>query len=160
MKQLIGFIPWYVLILFYLYIQVFNRLSFSSTASITGKYLNARAPNKKIDFCLHIDPCYNKTTEDQITLQTFNRLVDNLEPLSINYTDFEGLLGRPITTSIETKWFGGDLQEAQLQIGVWQMAQWNKLRELVTREGKTTIAVEAALESLSFLPAIMINGHD
>lgn len=130
-------------------------LYYSATANIIPTYLGTAAPNKKIDFCLHIEPGQSHTIEDQTAVQAIIKLGGPLEPPSINHTDFDALIDRPITVSIETKRFGGDTNEGCLQIGVWHAAQWNLLCKFLPVNGKV-----AALESLSFLPAIMVSGHD
>lgn len=43
---------------------------------------------------------------------------------SINHTDLDSLMSRPIVVSIEPKRDGGSLEQAQLQAGTWQAAQF------------------------------------
>lgn len=131
-----------------------SHLFYSTTATISKEYLVPRAPSKKIDFCLHIEPRNSDAIEDEVALWTLKQYAGDLEPCSINHTDFRALAFRPVTTAIETKREGGDDEEARLQIGVWQAAQWKMLHFLLAKQGKV-----AALQSLPFLPAVMIRGH-
>lgn len=86
---------------------------------------------------------------------------------SINHTDLESLISRPIVVSIETKRDGGSLEQAQLQAGTWQSAQWNLLARLVAGDGPdgergrpSGVDAPDPLDALPFLPAIIIQGHD
>ncbi|UPK89926.1 hypothetical protein LCI18_000861 [Fusarium solani-melongenae] len=64
----------------------------------------------------------------------------------------------PISISLETKRSGDDEDNATLQIGTWQAAQWNYLRYLLVRAGGEAHA-ETALDELGILPAIITQGH-
>src|SRR6266699_3226061 len=71
---------------------------------------------KSFDFCLHINPRHGHAPEDRMADRI---LRGDLEPPSINHTDFPALHFQPIAVSIETKRPGGDPAEAHLQMGVW-----------------------------------------
>ncbi|PWI65253.1 hypothetical protein PCL_07303 [Purpureocillium lilacinum] len=57
---------------------------------------------------------------------------------------------RPIALSIETKRPKVDRDDATLQIGTWQSTQWRSLRHNSSQP----------LESIEFLPGIIVQGHD
>ncbi|EXL63818.1 hypothetical protein FOPG_19910 [Fusarium oxysporum f. sp. conglutinans race 2 54008] len=76
----------------------------------------------------------------------------------LNHTSYLGLAARPISASIETKRTGDDEDNAALQIGTWQAAQWNYLESLLIRIGGEEHA-ETALTDLGLLPAIITHGH-
>lgn len=84
-------------------------------------------------------------TEDA-ALSLRRALTDN----SINHTSCPPLRSHPLSVSIETKRSGESEQKAQLQMGVWQAAQWKLLSELAGDE----------LGKLTFIPGIFIHGHE
>lgn len=85
-----------------------------------------------------------------------------LPDASINHTDFAPLRRRPIALSIESKTTGHQLLEAEVQVGVWLAAQWRMLESLPRRPTpESDIATDPAAAAFpSFLPAVIIQGHD
>lgn len=128
------------------------------------------APFQKIDFCLYIDPATVGGTErkDYIT-KTIDAVRSTIpdQHLAINHTDHFPLRRNPITVSIETKRSSDNWDKANLQIAVWQAAQWNFLRWMAqgdtegdrvgdTRDDTRYHTRDIGLE---FLPGIVIMGH-
>jgi hypothetical protein len=78
--------------------------------------------------------------------------------LCLNHTSYLGLKAEPISISIETK-RSGDIEDNEvLQMGTWQAAQWNYLRDLLSQVGGEA-HMQEALDELGLLPAIITNGH-
>lgn len=104
-----------------------------TTAAVTKDYLpTSDKTSKKIEFFLHLD-----TSGAADGGQAQARIMDlrRILPLrSINHTDLDALLERPMTVSIGTKKLEADrgLSEAKLQVGVWHAAQWKMLDYLVS----------------------------
>lgn len=73
--------------------------------------------------------------------------------LGINYTP---LLYEPTGFSIETKCVGEDWAEASHQISVWLAAYWKRRDGLL----RGSAGRSAELSDVSFLPGIIIQGHD
>lgn len=69
---------------------------------------------------------------------------------SINHTALDPLRSFPIYLGIETKKYGGDLRKADLQLCLWQAAQWT----LLTGQAGDAISI------LPFLPGIIVQGHE
>lgn len=117
---------------------------------------------KLVDICL-----YSKTGLDTQALKDLGRrtVTD-----TVNHTDYQPLQLRPIVLSIETKRPSKDLDQAQLQMGVWQLAHWKFLELAVADKLRSTLppdtdgeivhtATKTALMELRFLPGIIIQGH-
>ncbi|KAF4980201.1 hypothetical protein FZEAL_3737 [Fusarium zealandicum] len=100
--------------------------------------------NKRIDFCLYLDVADDSPLEDSIASKVRTRPHD-----SINHTEAPWLSRMPICVGIETKKTGEDWHAALEQIAIWTTAHWKRLRELT-----------ANTESLPFLPAVIVQGHD
>lgn len=124
-------------------------------------------PGKKVDFCLYLSPDEAGDTVAASVIQEYRR---RLPCAVVNYTDFVPLRSRPVAVSIETKRRGADQPaEAGLQMGTCHAAQWNLLSRLVVNHGTGTdedkgqgVGVGAsgkALDSLPFLPGVVVNGH-
>lgn len=151
-------------------LQCVSNSTHSSTAGIIKEYVPCSASGKKVDFCIYVDPSYSATSESSHQISTLRRTL----PLhSINITDLEAVNKTPIAVSIETKRANAALDQAELQIGVWQAAQWNMLEALVTQRvarsatalggqgaGGVEHKVAEALERLPFLPALIVHGHE
>lgn len=75
------------------------------------------------------------------------------DAFSVNQTWHTPLLSRPIGVTIETKRTGDGWDAALLQSGTWVAAQLARLEQLVGR-------LEGDLDSIPFLPIIVIQGHD
>ncbi|KAL8325921.1 hypothetical protein RB597_008962 [Gaeumannomyces tritici] len=103
-----------------------------TSARIQRDYLPTGSKNgHMVDFCLSINPKWPKgrmaTTP---ALQAINGASRHLPGSSINHTDFRPLRQKPIAVSIETKCLGGSVKTAEVQLGVWQAAQWKMLDTL------------------------------
>ncbi|KAJ9132100.1 hypothetical protein NKR23_g11418 [Pleurostoma richardsiae] len=119
-------------------------------ARIIKEYLNGSVPDKMIDFCLYLDP---EALKDRAAVREIELTRQSLAGYMINHTDYDPLRKRPLTLSIETKKPGEGLENATLQVGAWHAAQWRFLDAMADRLGEDST-------SLSFLPAIIIQGHD
>ncbi|TQV94145.1 hypothetical protein IF1G_07024 [Cordyceps javanica] len=147
----------------------------STTASIIAEY-GIPTVSKKVDFCVFIDPIGDRSLPP-----TFQAGVEHARaalPLGIvSFTDFAPLYDRFVALSIETKKPSENLEAAELQLGVWDMARWSLLRRLVelrllsaTTTTTTDQDVDEAAASLDketvqaqlpeFLPGIIVQGHD
>lgn len=135
---------------------------------------------KKVDFCLHIEPGNGRGEDGTSAPRAIEALAQHLPENSINHTDFEPLLGLPVTACIETKKpdAGQSATEAKLQVGTWHAAQWKLLERLVRQrqqqqkirgqnketdsssDGCNDAAEPSSLPLPTFLPAIIISGHD
>ncbi|KAH6961719.1 hypothetical protein BKA56DRAFT_500093 [Ilyonectria sp. MPI-CAGE-AT-0026] len=115
-----------------------------TTASIIPWYRIDNMPGKKIDFTLFIDPKFDPDATELVEALFESR------GGSINHTDFQPLEKRPVTVSIETKRHDESQKNANIQMGVWQAAQWRALEQL---------AGSAAMETLEFLPGLLVFGH-
>ncbi|RSL43088.1 hypothetical protein CEP54_015228 [Fusarium duplospermum] len=119
-----------------------------TSASILPGYRINNFEGKKVDYVFHLDPSKDSdqsTTEDG-ALALRRTLTDN----SLNHTSYPPLRSHPLSVSIETKRSGESEQKAQLQMGVWQAAQWKLLSELAGDD----------LRKLPFIPGIFIHGHE
>ncbi|KAL8387060.1 hypothetical protein RB595_010186 [Gaeumannomyces hyphopodioides] len=135
-----------------------------TSARIQRDYLPASSQNgNMVDFCLSIDPKWPKgrmaTTP---ALQAIDSISSRLPGFSINHTDFRALSQKPIAVSIETKCLGGSVKTAEVQLGVWQAAQWKMLDALtkLKPERDPPESLPLSLPRPDFLPAIYIVGHE
>lgn len=104
---------------------------------------------------------------DEVAKSAVQEIRSDLDPNVISHTDFTPLRSRPIAVSVETKRRGtGQPAEADLQMGIWYVAQWKLLSELVIKQKHSAGRAEgvqvdekACLDGLSFLPGIVVNGH-
>lgn len=98
---------------------------------------------KMVDFCIFVEP----QGEDADKVQEIRTRLGH----SINHTDFYPLRHRPLVLSAESKKPGEGYSNAQIQLGVWQAAQWALLEKLSSAGAETLIP---------FLPALVIQGHE
>lgn len=100
----------------------------------------------------------------------------------VGFTDFQPLYNRFVAFSIESKKPSEDIEEAQLRLGMWDMAHWTLLRQLEALPGLDRITTDSATrgddavlgdgtatsihaqQSIAtklpaFLPGIFINGY-
>lgn len=131
--------------------------STSHSATSTKEYLPTAAGSKLVDFCIHVNPEADVKSGGKYADRT-NELRRSLPMLCMNHTSYLGLKAEPISISLETKKSGDDEENATLQIGTWQAAQWNYLKYLLVRAGGEAHA-ETALDELGILPAIITQGH-
>ncbi|KPM42296.1 hypothetical protein AK830_g4247 [Neonectria ditissima] len=129
----------------------------SHTATITKEYLCTTTRSKLVDFCIHINPGADPNAEKNYSSQAV-RLRRTLPMLCLNHTSYLGLSAEPISISLETKRSSDGGDNAALQIGTWQAAQWNYLEALLVRAGGQKHA-KTALNELGILPAIITQGH-
>ncbi|KAL8291228.1 hypothetical protein RB597_005459 [Gaeumannomyces tritici] len=152
-----------------------------TTADIQRQFLPTSASRqtggKRVDFCITINPHWPRARfESTPASRAIKGVCRQLPGLSINHTSYHPLADRPIAISIETKRLGGSVENAEIQLGIWQAAQWNML-EMLTRSERSGTAPPLAkepnpsdspssgpeltsLNGLDFLPAIYIVGHE
>lgn len=132
-------------------------ISQCTTGRIVREYLPAKETSgKQVDFCFHLD--VDETAEERI-----DSIRASLPMQTINHTDLEGLITRPIALSFESKRLdsiNGSV-EAKLQIGMWHAAQWKLLKRLVGQQQQPQSLSPLSPSSLpAFLPAVIISGQD
>ncbi|KAH8840044.1 hypothetical protein MCOR01_009206 [Pyricularia oryzae] len=109
-----------------------------TTARITPEILpRSSSSGKKVDYCFIINgasafhepamEAANRTGTWKTPAQTIEILRRRTPGTSINHTDFGPLNKWPIALSVETKRPGESGEKAELQVGVWQAAQWRLL---------------------------------
>ncbi|KAJ3549579.1 hypothetical protein NM208_g437 [Fusarium decemcellulare] len=143
--------------------SVFQRLikvTTCSTASIIKDYRVRYAPDKKIDFCVYIDPQYDN--QDSEIARSVDTVRAQLPLLSINPTDDLALLCHPIAIPIETKRPGEGLDTANLQVATFLSAHFALLRRLVDT-GSAMPAEDGqsvpSIDDIGFLPGLIIQGN-
>lgn len=117
-------------------------------------------PDKKIDFCVYLDPRYD-TIDTNIASQV-DSVRARLPLLSINPTDDLSLLSNPIAISIETKRPGEGLDTANLQVATFLTAHLTILQRLV--DAGAAIPVDEgekmpSVDDLGFLPGLIVQGN-
>lgn len=120
-----------------------------------------------VDFCIYLDPTGMKDSDAAARIEEVRK---HLPEMMINHTVNDSLRHRPIALSIETKKPGKGDDNAALQIGVWHSAQWNLLRSMGndkrhgegSAEGDAVASISGGggCRGVSFLPAIIIQGHE
>ncbi|KAI6293855.1 hypothetical protein MCOR34_009805 [Pyricularia oryzae] len=109
-----------------------------TTARITPEILpRSSSSGKKVDYCFIINgasvfhepamEAANRIGIWKTPAQTIEILRRRTPGTSINHTDFGPLNKWPIALSVETKRPGESGEKAELQVGVWQAAQWRLL---------------------------------
>ncbi|KAJ0131916.1 NADH dehydrogenase [ubiquinone] 1 beta subcomplex subunit 9 [Fusarium oxysporum f. sp. albedinis] len=124
------------------------------SAPFTRTYLPPSAGSKLVDFCIYLNPLADSAEYETKA----NSLRTSLPMLCLNHTSYLGLKAEPISISIETKRSGDTEDNEVLQMGTWQAAQWNYLRDLLSQLGGEA-HMQEALDELGLLPAIITNGH-
>ncbi|KAI0412937.1 hypothetical protein F5X98DRAFT_366952 [Xylaria grammica] len=129
--------------------------------------------SKMIDYCIFVEPEPETGPQGDGSAAAAAR-IDELRSSRagagayLNHTDYHALRRRPIVLSAESKRPGEDLRNAQLQLSVWQAAQWRVLMEQVGAAGgeegvcgKEGGGGEGGVVTMiPFLPALIIQGHD
>ncbi|KAM3518007.1 hypothetical protein NHJ13051_008517 [Beauveria bassiana] len=136
----------------------------ATTAAIMPEYGHHTA-SKKVDFCVYAEPKNDATLTDTYWLAA-DRMRKALPEEVLNFTDFEGLDGRFIGLSIETKKPSEGLELSQLQLGVWEMARWRFLRRLAAGFDDENEDIFSAAETRAaraarlpaFLPGLIVQG--
>ncbi|KAI1179467.1 hypothetical protein F4777DRAFT_532663 [Nemania sp. FL0916] len=119
----------------------------------TAARLKRRQDDKKmIDFCMFIEP---QDEELKMLIELEKRL--RLD-CGINHTDYDPLIHRLIVLSALSMENVGVFKEEQVQLCVWQRAQWALLESLT--EFTNSGGKDAARPMIPFLPALIIQGHD
>ncbi|OHF04535.1 hypothetical protein CORC01_00006 [Colletotrichum orchidophilum] len=147
--------------------------SLCTTASIIKNYVPIDMSDKRIDFCIYLNPSADMTTAN--IKGKVLALRNRLPRLSLNHTSYGALCPYPISVGLETKRPGHDLDGAVLQIGVWQAAHWTMLRRLLRRAAPELLrehgilsptvddverSIQQALFELGALHGVAIQGHD
>ncbi|KAK1564212.1 uncharacterized protein LY79DRAFT_675199 [Colletotrichum navitas] len=117
------------------------------TADILSRFKPKGAPSKSIDFCLVVRP--ENLAEEAEEREKMELLCRYRFGNSINHSVQGNLCCCPIAVSIETKRPGGQWDDALLQMGTWQAAQWRSY----TQHGLPPCP------ALEFLPGIIVHGH-
>ncbi|KAK2469473.1 hypothetical protein H9L39_18932 [Fusarium oxysporum f. sp. albedinis] len=112
---------------------------------IIRDYKPREAPSKMVDFCVIYKPERGSPVERAI-----EEICQTRPAQSINHTDLGDLCKRPIVLSIETKRPNIDRDNATLQMGTWQSAQWRSLQHKRS----------PSFRPIDFLPGIIVQGHD
>ncbi|GKU09144.1 unnamed protein product, partial [Fusarium langsethiae] len=131
-----------------------------STASIISEYRIRFAPDKKIDFCVYLDPHHDP--KDTNIARSVDTIRARLPLLSINPTDDLSLLSNPIAIPIETKRPGEGLDTANLQVATFLTAHLTLLQRLV--DAGAAVPAEAgekvpSVDDLGFLPGLIVQGN-
>ncbi|KAI1044199.1 hypothetical protein LB505_008627 [Fusarium chuoi] len=131
-----------------------------SSASIIPDYRIRFAPDKKIDFCVYLDP-HHDPNEKNIS-STVDTVRARLPALSINPTDDLSLLSKPIAIPIETKRPGEGLDTANLQVATFLTAHLTLLQRLV--DAGASVPVQdgqkaPSVDDLGFLPGLIVQGN-
>ncbi|EFQ36477.1 uncharacterized protein GLRG_11622 [Colletotrichum graminicola M1.001] len=149
-----------------------GEFSLCTTAPIIKDYLPEGEAEKKVDFCMYINPSADPDVSLQSKIVALRRA---LPETSLNHTSYVALCPYPISVSLETKRPGHDLNGAILQIGIWQATHWKMLRRLLgwtaperlRRQGRASASpedidalVNDELAKLGALHGVLIQGHD
>ncbi|KAG5795320.1 hypothetical protein H9Q69_005626 [Fusarium xylarioides] len=131
-----------------------------SSASIIPDYRIRFVPDKKIDFCIYLDPHHD--LNDKNIASTVDNVRARLPGLSINPTDDLSLLSNPIAIPIETKRPGEGLDTANLQVATFLTAHLTLLQRLV--DAGASVPVDDAERTpsdndLGFLPGLIVQGN-
>lgn len=132
----------------------------SSSASIIPDYRIRFAPDKKIDFCVYLDPHHDPN--DSNIASTVDTVRARLPGLSINPTDDLSLLNNPIAIPIETKRPGEGLDTANLQVATFLTAHLTLLQRLVDAGASVPIdegEKAPSVDDLGFLPGLIVQGN-
>lgn len=132
----------------------------SSSASIIPNYRIRFAPDKKIDFCVYLDPHHDPN--DSNIASTVDTVRARLPGLSVNPTDDLSLLSNPIAIPIETKRPGEGLDTANLQVATFLTAHLTLLQRLV--DAGASVPVDdgekaPSVDDLGFLPGLIVQGN-
>ncbi|RWA05846.1 hypothetical protein EKO27_g9249, partial [Xylaria grammica] len=141
-----------------------------TAARLTGRPQGS----KMIDYCIFVEPEPEADPQGDGSVAAAAARIDELRSSRagagayLNHTDYHALRRRPIVLSAESKRPGEGLRNAQLQLSVWQAAQWRVLIEQVGAAGgeegvcgKEGGGGEGGVVTMiPFLPALIIQGHD
>ncbi|KAL0929224.1 uncharacterized protein CTRU02_215822 [Colletotrichum truncatum] len=122
------------------------------TSASIHNHVAKRSSTKMIDFCLYIDTDVLNHDEPGVA-PAVERLRARSPTESVNHTGFATLRKHPVALSIESKKSDGSQDEAILQIGTWQAAQFLFLSKMQAAKGRE-------LQGLEFLPGLIVQGAD
>ncbi|KAK2051790.1 hypothetical protein LY76DRAFT_375729 [Colletotrichum caudatum] len=120
-----------------------------ATTARTHHLLHNGGPSKMIDFAMYID---TEVVQDMDLPQRIKELRLKFPSDAVNSTPYHFLRNKPIAVAIETKRSDG-LEQAVLQIGIWQAAHWAYLDRIASKKGST-------FDGLEFLPGLVASGAD
>ncbi|KAI1654250.1 hypothetical protein F4813DRAFT_382840 [Daldinia decipiens] len=112
----------------------------------TARLIDRTHGSKMVDYCIFVEPQAREATKIAQLRERF---------LYINHTDYYPLRRRPIVLSAESKKPGENARNAQLQLSVWQAAQWAILEKMLSAGEETERPA-----AVPFLPALIIQGHE
>ncbi|GAP90244.1 putative methyltransferase type 11 [Rosellinia necatrix] len=114
--------------------------------------LKGNQRGKMVDYCMFVEP------QDEDLTKLMELWKHPQLDCNINHTDHYSLRQRPVVLSATSKRPGEGFAEAQVQLSVWQGAQWAPLESLmeITKGG----GKDAARPLIPFLPALVIQGHE
>ncbi|KAL7756878.1 hypothetical protein ACKLNR_013871 [Fusarium oxysporum f. sp. zingiberi] len=131
-----------------------------SSASIIPDYRIRFAPDKKIDFCVYLDPHHDPNNAN--IASTVDTVRSRLPGLSIKPTDDLSLLSNPIAVPIETKRPGEGLDTANFQVATFLTAHLTLLQRLVDAGASVPVGdgeKAPSVDDLGFLPGLIVQGN-
>ncbi|KAF4451310.1 hypothetical protein F53441_5731 [Fusarium austroafricanum] len=140
--------------------QQLVKVTSCSAASIIPDYRIRFAPDKKIDFCVYIDPHHDPNVTNMAS--SVDTVRAGLPLLSINPTDDLSLLSNPIAIPIETKRPGEGLDTANLQVATFLTAHLTLLQRLVDSGARVPVQdgeKVPSVDDIGFLPGLIVQGN-
>ncbi|KAJ4051546.1 hypothetical protein NW761_014179 [Fusarium oxysporum] len=132
----------------------------ASSASIIPDYRIRFAPDKKIDFCVYLDPHHDPNNAN--IASTVDTVRSRLPGLSIKPTDDLSLLSNPIAVPIETKRPGEGLDTANFQVATFLITHLTLLQRLVDAGASVPVGdgeKAPSVDDLGFLPGLIVQGN-
>ncbi|KPM34279.1 hypothetical protein AK830_g12292 [Neonectria ditissima] len=146
-----------------------------ASAPVGDDYLAADPSPHRVDFCIYLDPIASQpspgpgSSPASGSLSDMGKVISEARRLlpnrSVNHMTYHALRERPVAFGIKTMKAGEDWGDASLQLGLWQIAQWNFMRRLVVQgsylDQNRAVGDEAPRERVlpHFVPGIIIEGH-
>lgn len=124
-----------------------------STSTLIKEYKLPSAPDKKIDYCIYIDPAHD--TEDPGIADLIDNLRTQLPLYSINISGEISLLKTPLAIPVEIKRSGEGGDDAALQVSTWLEAQTEFLHQLISRCPDSGLS----MDDIGYVPGLIIQGH-
>ncbi|KAI1130571.1 hypothetical protein F5Y10DRAFT_276075 [Nemania abortiva] len=143
-----------------------------TTARLHQDFKPASSLIKMIDICVYAPT--NQDADLSAKIVQFSRITPTC---TVNHTDFFPISTRPLLLSIATTKPGIRWEMAQLQMGIWHVAQWAFIRWAVAqklvrdriqvgietqpqiRQDDLDVKVLAVLSKLEFIPGVIIQDH-
>ncbi|KAI3317147.1 hypothetical protein HD806DRAFT_527338 [Xylariaceae sp. AK1471] len=107
--------------------------------------------SKMVDYCIFVEPRAHEATKIDEVRERITY---------INHTDYNALRWRPTVLSAESMKASEGFRDAQLQLSVWQAAQWTLLVNLLTLRSTAVEGREEQPMVIPFLPALIIQGQE